>query len=219
MKPTLFNSMFFFFISTVALLCVCAEGGLTITDYTLVTEGGVSCSGICDFDLIGGGGTQADPFKLSGGGTFVSDGTAGSIKATITGTVGIADGEAFYAMWDFTVDLSGGTGAYYVNGYVTLPVIGDYPFSTDPKTLPVGSQDYEGEFEFVNPTSFSLPSSAFELNVVFEWDAGAGETFTLDIPDNSIDLSVQPEIPEPSTVCLLAAGMIYLGYQRRRTHR
>jgi hypothetical protein len=205
-------------LAVLALWTAPAAGGIVIYDSDLILSGGVTCPGACDLELIGGGGSAGDPYKLSGGGTFVSDGTAGAITATADVEVGLEEDEWFFAAWDFFTELTGGTATLEIGFVFPCPIFGEIELSTPELLVSPGSFDHEGDLSFQNPLPFDIGPKRFDVELIFRWTGEPGDTLTIDIPDQSIDLSVDSQpVPEPTALCLLLPGAAYLLWRRRRT--
>lgn len=205
MKQSTFYAVFLVGIGMALFAVGSASAALSITSQEITFAGGVTCDGTCDFSLISGTGTAADPYKLAGGGTFLSDGNPGTVTAEIAGTISLDPGDQFHTAWNFSTNLSGGAAGWNLAGQITVPAFGTFPFSTTAKEVPVGTDNHEGSFGFTVPSGFSIPLSTFAIQVVFDWIGNDGDTFTLDIPENSIDLDVR-QVPEPATLLMLGLG-------------
>ena len=175
-----------------------AQAAMTDVSGQVITTGGVSPVGEAEFQVIGGGGTGSDPYKLSGGGTFVSDGTEGTMIFRTTGDIQFILNEDWNVAWDFTTDYQSGDATWQIDWESNCPIFGSIEFETPEIPIPDGQEHYDGDFSFTN-RFFWTSKQPFVADIVIEWDGAAGETFTVTIPDNSIDFSVG-EIPEPDDV-------------------
>ncbi len=200
------NSMFV--IVALSIMSFPVYAGISITSSEITWDGGISADGTPGLGLIGGGGSSSDPYKLSGGGSFVSDGTTGSVVASISGIISLEADEQLYTSWEFTTDLSGGDASWDISGALDIGEF-DLQFGTPSWNVPTGPESYEGSIGFPNPQGWTLPPIGFTINVEFDWLGSAGDTFTLTIPEHSIDLDVRV-VPEPATVLLLGLGGVLL---------
>lgn len=190
-----------------------AQAAMTDLSGAVLTTGGVTPVGSADFQLIGGGGTGSDPYKLSGGGTFVSDGSRGSIIFRTTGNIQFILDEDWNLAWDFTTDYTAGDAEWLIDWESDCPIFGKIDIRTPGIPIPDGQERYDGDFSFTNYFIWTS-KQPFVADIVIEWDAPAGENFTVTIPDNSIDFSVG-SVPEPAALGLLAVGSLALLRRRR----
>ena len=176
--------------AAIALAATAAEAGMIVTGGEVITSGGVSPVGPASYNIIGGGGSEADPFKLSGGGTFTSDGTPGSIVFRATGTMQLIPGDQWHIAWDFSTDLPAGSATWRLSGEVNCPIFGPLHLDTWDFPVPSGYEQYDGDFGIINPF-FATSMQPFRLDVVVDWTGSAGSTLTVTIPQDSIDLDLR----------------------------
>ena len=191
-----------------------AQAAMIVTGGEVLTSGGAAPVGAVSFNLIGGGGSASAPFKLSGGGSFVSNGTPGEIIFRTTGTIQFIPGEEWHVAWDFSTDLPAGSATWKIDWESNCPIFGAIRVASPQVPVPGGHEDYDGDFGFINPL-FWTSMQPFRADIVVDWAGAPGDTFTITIPDNSIDFAVGT-VPEPAALGLLAMGGPALALGRRR---
>lgn len=116
------------------------------------------------------------------------------------------------AEWQFTVTSSN---ANPVNWLLLFTVNGiDSEFNDDGTPLP-GTEENDGLINVPNGSALSTWSARLSLT----WEGQEGDTLTLTIPQNSIDINPGGEftgVPEPSAFLLVVPGLALLYLGRRR---
>lgn len=149
------------------------------------------------------------------------------IEATGLVTAPFANGDNFVVDWDFSIDFSGGIARWYSFGAgfghfdAADAFLTGYGISTglgDTDLIPT-SHGFGGTFEydFFPGTNLGLdPSLArvvFSTILVFKWTGyEPGDTFVLNIPNESIDISV---VPAPAGTAVLALAGLAAARRRR----
>lgn len=164
-----------------------------------------------------------EPFAFTqspSGGTFGIN-LSGSGRQTgvspFTGTIPV--------LWDFTATASdGGSMAYTLTYTLTnppaqQPIGGDIlvaPALTETGTAQSGVA-VTGSDAFANLNGQNIFGYSISLSISEVRNTSIGQSITLNIPENSLDLAATATAPapEPGTIALLGGGLIGLGFLRR----
>lgn len=195
-----------------------ADAALTPDPPIVTGSGGVSVVGTPTI-MLSGAGTPADPVKLSGSASFINN-DSGNAHLYVNGLVTAAAGDLISITWDMTIDLpeqfdpQAGHYIFYGNIFPEgLPSIG---LPEVFHVLELGAHQYTGSATFDVPIDVTAMPIGLELQIYMS----SPGTLELTIPNNSIDLSVGPPVPEPGTAALagvaVCCGAGALSRKRRR---
>jgi hypothetical protein len=182
------------------------------------TSGGQSFSGItCGTSQLPTGGFGVTGVKMFGTGTAVSSGfftdllfsTQGTATGSFVGDIPVS--------YDFTIDDPSGD---KIDWEVFFSAFGDANANDSVNGISTGGET-TGSFDVPFDGS-TITQYVLHLNVMFDTGAKAGDTITVTIPDNSIDVNPVPAstVPEPGTLGLFGsalAGMGLFAWLRRKT--
>jgi hypothetical protein len=96
---------------------------------------------------------------------------------------------------------------------VNCPIFGPLRLETWDFPVSSGHEEYDGDFGIINPF-FLTSMQPFRADVIVDWTGSPGSTFTVTIPEDSIDLDLRA-VPEPGLLTLLSLGGLAL-FSRRR---
>lgn len=153
---------------------------------------------------------SSDLVKIIGVGDYTATGATSQITLTAGGLISAEAGEVFSLDYEFTFNF---TGAGELNWEITSLLQGIIP-GPDASGGPITSGEsgfFSGNASEAAP--LALNNAIWSAELAIDWTgATAGDTLTVTIPNDSIDLAV---VPEPSSMLLLGLGSLFL-FRRRR---
>ena len=157
--------------------------------------------------------------KLFGTGTFTNNGSNtgdGTIRIPLSGNFTAGQNERLFSTYNFSATRSGsstGTVTYAVRGEATA--LGTTLTAGSSGTVASGAQTYVGSSQSsANPLPLTA-SGTYTAYLEITWmDGTAGDTLSINIPQNSIDFLIGT-VPEPSSMGLFAIGGLLMARRRR----
>lgn len=187
-----------------ALSSGAVQAGMILGAPQVSAQGGVSVVGDPSIGLTGAG-TPADPFIISGHADFLND-DSGPAVVRVLGELTAKAGEELTASYDMTVDwdpdYDEGLAEFIFRGAILLDPLPSIPIQFAQGIFEIGSHQYQGAESFEIPAAVGPVGFQLEMYIYIS-QLG---TLSLDIPANSIDISLGPPVPEPGSAALALVG-------------